>query len=366
MCLSRQLRFQLISNIYGFICITTKRIQRDNEISLTIEYKIMRCMKYRFITILHYLKLSKPDCRIPLSSGMISNKASVLNDVLNYKSKLSLHTLGMHSIDEFKDQTFYVIDGEFDEGVTSNDVNHFGTSLTFAYLRQIQWLTDRFWFLRDNSIYVRDGFLFVYDKVIEDGYTFKAALSTINTKATTQFETVTFTKEEIIELAKDMKVIDVEDVRSGSNYKQVTQHQYFKSADVGRKMMAWIYIFHARAIAAITIKVLMYITAMEALVSTSTAELSHQVAERVALLIGKNAEERMCIYNNIKKGYNVRSKAAHGEPQKGTEQVIADLLLQLDDYMRRLMKLDTPCDLEPDKLNDFFIKRLMGEENFRV
>ena len=189
-------------------------------------------MKYRFIAIIHYLKLNKPDCRIPLASGMISNKTSVLNDVLNYKSKLSLHTLGRHSIDEFEDKTFYVVDGEFDEGVTSADLDTFGTSLAFAYLRQIQWLTDGFWYLRDNSIYVRDGFLFAYDKEIEDGYTFKASLATINTKATTLFEEVTFTKEEIIELAKDMKVISVDDVRSGSNYIEVTQHQYFKSADV--------------------------------------------------------------------------------------------------------------------------------------
>ena len=121
-------------------------------------------MKYRFIAIIHYLKLNKPDCRIPLASGMISNKTSVLNDVLNYKSKLSLHTLGRHSIDEFEDKTFYVVDGEFDEGVTSADLDTFGSSLAFTYLRQIQWLTDGFWYLRDNSIYVRDGFQFAYDK----------------------------------------------------------------------------------------------------------------------------------------------------------------------------------------------------------
>lgn len=320
-------------------------------------------MKYRFIAIIHYLKLNKPDCRIPLASGMISNKAAVLNDVLNYKSKLSLHTLGRHSIDEFENKTFYVIDGDFDAGVTLDDVNAFGTSMAFAYLRQIQWLTDNFWYLRDNSIYVRDGFLFAYDKEIEDGYSFKASLSTINTKATTQFENVIFSKEEIIEIAKDMKVVNVKDVQSGSNFIEVTQHQYFKSADVGRKMMAWIYIFHARAIAAITIKVLMYITAMEALVSTSTAELSHQVAERVALLIGANADDRICIYNNIKKGYGVRSKAAHGEPQKGTEQDVAGLLVRLDEYMRHLMKLDSPYGLEQGKLNEFFVKRLMGLEN---
>ena len=318
-------------------------------------------MKYRFISIIHYLKLSKPECRIPLVSGMISNKASVLKDVLNYKSALSLHTLGRHSIDEFENTTFYVLDGEFEEGITLKDVDTFGTSLTFAFLRQIQSLTNEFWTLRDNSIYVRDGFLFVYDKEIEDGVTYKASLSAINTKATTDIEDVTFTKEEIEDLSKDMKLISVEAVRTGEdNYRDVTQFQYFKSAKIGRKMMAWVYVYHARFINALTIKVLMYITAMEALVSTSTAELSHQVAERVAILLSEDVNDRLNIYNEIKKGYGVRSKAAHGEPLKGTEQDVKDLLVRLDDYMRRLMKFDTPYDLEQGDINDFFIKKLMG------
>lgn len=318
-------------------------------------------MKYRFITIIHYLKLNKPDCRIPLASGMISNKTDVLKDVLSYKNLLSLNTLGMFSIDEFEDKTFYVVDGDLGN-VTKKDVDVFGTSLAYAYLRQIQWLTNEFWTLRDNSIYIRDGFLFVYDRIVEDGFTFKADLSTINTKASTKIETETYTKEEILEIAKDMQQISVEDVRSGKvNFRDVTQFQYFKSGKLGRKMMAWVYVFHARAINALTIKVLMYITAMEALVSTSTAELSHQVAERVAILLSDDAAERKTIYFNIKKGYNVRSKAAHGEPLKGTAQDVADLLVVVDDYLRRLMKLESPYDLDNDKLNEFFIKKLLGE-----
>lgn len=243
-------------------------------------------MKYRFITIIHYLKLNKPDCRIPLASGMISNKTDVLKDVLSYKNLLSLNTLGMFSIDEFEDKTFYVVDGDLGN-VTKEDVDVFGTSLAYAYLRQIQWLTNEFWTLRDNSIYLRDSFLFVYEKDIEKGFTYKADLSMINSKASAKIEPTIYSKEEIEELAKDMHLILVEEVRSGGvNYRDVTQFQYFKSGKIGRKMMAWVYVFHARGINALTIKVLMYITAMEALVSTSTAELSHQVAERVAILIG--------------------------------------------------------------------------------
>lgn len=42
---------------------------------------------------------------------------------------------------------------------------------------------------------------------------------------------------------------------------------------------------------------------------------------------------------------------------------MAELLAQLDEYMRRLMKLDSPYDLEQGKLNDFFIKKHMGAES---
>lgn len=318
-------------------------------------------MNYRFISVIHFLKLDKPACRIPLTSGMISNKADLLKEVLSYDNPLALHTLGVHSIDAFQDSTFYLVDGTFDEGITMADVDAFGTSMTFAFLRQIQWLMDKLWTVRDNSIYVRDGFLFVYENSFDDGVTFKGSLSTVNSKASTVLEEVAFSKEEIVALAKDMPVVSVEEVRSGKNYRDATQFQFFKDAKIGRKMTAWIYVFYARAAAALTIKVLMYITAMEALVSTSTAELSHQVSERVAILLGKDARERLGIYDDIKKGYGIRSKAAHGEPVKGTEADTAALLVALDDYTRRLMALDTPYDLPHEKMNEFFMGRLMGE-----
>lgn len=318
-------------------------------------------MKYRFITIIHFLKLDKPACRIPLASGMVSNKADLLKDVLSYDNPLALNTLGVHSIDEFQNKPFYLVDGSFEEGITMADVDAFGISLTFAFLRQIQGLTDKLWMIRDNSVYVRDGFLFVYENVFRDGVTFKASLSTINSKASSVIEDTTFSREEIVALAEGMDVFPIEEVRSGKSFREPTQFQYFKSGKIGRKMTAWIYVFYARAAAALTIKVLMYITAMEALVSTSTAELSHQVSERVAVLLGKDAQERLSIYNDIKKGYGIRSKAAHGEPVRGTEADTAALLVTIDDYTRRLMALDTPYDLDQEKMNEFFMERLMGE-----
>ena len=149
-------------------------------------------MKYRFISVIHYLKLDKQDCTISLTSGMISNNGDLLKEVLNYKSDLALDTMGVHSIDEFQGNTFYLVDGEFDASITHEKVDTFGTMMAFGFLRQIQSLTNDLWSIRDNSIYVRDGFLFVYDKDFEDGVSYKASLSTINTKSTGIIEETCF------------------------------------------------------------------------------------------------------------------------------------------------------------------------------
>lgn len=93
----------------------------------------------------------------------------------------------------------------------------------------------------------------------------------------------------------------------------------------------------ARSTQDIAIKVLNYCSALEALTSSSNAELTHQVAERVAITLGNDAAERLEIYRNTKKAYAFRSKAVHGATFKDAE---ADALLKssmnLDSYCREL------------------------------
>jgi hypothetical protein len=61
------------------------------------------------------------------------------------------------------------------------------------------------------------------------------------------------------------------------------------------------------------------VTILEALLSTGTAEIAHQVSERVAVLIGHSSDERLEVYRAIKKLYDLRSRITHGdlEPKKG-------------------------------------------------
>lgn len=59
---------------------------------------------------------------------------------------------------------------------------------------------------------------------------------------------------------------------------------------------------------------------LECLLSTDTQELAHKISERAAIILGKNSEDRLAIYKDIKKIYSQRSKIVHGEgvPAKGS------------------------------------------------
>ncbi|MBJ7575667.1 HEPN domain-containing protein [Luteimonas sp. MC1828] len=69
----------------------------------------------------------------------------------------------------------------------------------------------------------------------------------------------------------------------------------------------------ARAESDIGFKISGYCSALEALLSSSQAELSHQLAERVAFLIGDSSERRLWYYKLVKQAYVVRSKIVHGD-----------------------------------------------------
>jgi hypothetical protein len=83
-------------------------------------------------------------------------------------------------------------------------------------------------------------------------------------------------------------------------------------------------------------KITFYCSALEALLSTSQAELSHQIAERVALISSQNVDERTEIYWLLKECYNFRSKYVHGSPLRDIgEEKIAKLTIKLDEAARR-------------------------------
>lgn len=162
----------------------------------------------------------------------------------------------------------------------------------------------------DNSIYVRDGFLYTYTNDIPDGCTFKASVSLFNSFSTGVSKNVVISQEELLKYGKKMDVlVDYNEIENlnNQNFKLATQYQHYKNSRLSRKELAGYYVYVVHASGSIPMKILMYCSALEALVFTSTTELSHRVAERIAVLLGTNKGEKNEIYSNVKFGYDTRS-----------------------------------------------------------
>jgi hypothetical protein len=322
-------------------------------------------MKYRFITIIHNLEIDCANCRdIKLeSAGTISNRKCVLEKT--FKNNLSIDTLGVHSIDEFNNQVFYYLDGTFDNNVTESEIHKRGTRFTYALLRLIQSLIFDFWKFKDNNLYIRDGFLYVYENQISDGYTFKGSLSSMPTFSDLNQVKSLFSENEIKNaLSVSQNEISVENLFSDDfNYKEPTYDHFFKYGKSERTDRAWYFILNARNQPTLPMKIVSYCTALECLLTTSKTELVHRIAERVAILVDDETEKRVNTYNLIKKAYEIRSTIVHGAYLKGSNEDLKNISFEVDKLLRKLMAIELDVfSKKDDELDKYFIWKLMGKK----
>lgn len=99
----------------------------------------------------------------------ISNGPEIFSEILS--TDLMTATAGIHSIDEFKNKVYFYVNGEFPDIHTKEQMDKIGGKYTFFFLRQAQLLTHYLWRVKDNNVYVRDGFLLAYEQNFEDGFT---------------------------------------------------------------------------------------------------------------------------------------------------------------------------------------------------
>ena len=119
----------------------------------------------------------------------------------------------------------------------------------------------------------------------------------------------------------------------------------------------------------IALKIATYCNAFEALLSTSTAELAHTLAERLSLAIAKGSDERVDIYRTAKRLYSIRSSVLHGSSVQSTnlEQLVT-LSTSADNIARRLFKMVLESrdlfllfeDGENSEIEDHFLKLIMA------
>lgn len=318
-------------------------------------------MKYKFITILHFMRLDKRlNKGIELSPGTrITNGPEVKSEILD--TNLLRKTAGTHSTNEFKNTVYFYKTGEFPSIKSYDEIATKGQQYTFYFLREAQSFTTDLWMVKDNGIYVRDGFLITYNDSIDEGICFKASLTETFRSASGSMEQTTFTKDEINSATEHYRPYLIDDISDDDYGKKYPDFGHFyKKTSPERMRKAAYFTLAARTNAACPMKIVLYCTALECLFSTSKAELTHRTAERVAALLGGSSLEKKDYYKFIKKAYDYRSTTIHGSNLKDEETLLMDTAIKLDDILRKLILGNHEVFTKKDEeIDDFFINLIL-------
>ncbi len=316
-------------------------------------------MKYRFITILHSMKLDslKNKGTTIFSGARISNGRQILDETLSpIKSNL-----GIHSVDEFEGSVYFYIDGDFEDINTGDEMDQIGNQYTFFFLRQAQFFVNELWEIKDNSVYVRDGFLYAYTNRLENGgITYKASLSEIFINSTCERKETIFCDTEILDASRKFVPSSFHDFEEESFGGKLPDSKHLYKANGSTRIgRAHYFTIGARRNHILPLKIAAYCNALECLFTIGTSEINHKIAERVALMLGTSKDSKKEYFNLIKEAYNCRSKLVHGQHLKGDEKDLIKVSQALDDILRKLFVAEHEVFSLSDKdMEAFFLELL--------
>lgn len=320
-------------------------------------------MKYRFITIMHNLKLDNVKNKgISVFKGArISNGTQVLEETVNCKPMK--YTIGIHSSDEFKDKVYIYIDGQLDDISNIEEMDKIGGQYTFYLLRMAQGFTYRLWNVKDNNIYIRDGFLLVYNKEFKDGCTYKASLSEVYSYSTIDRKESVFLDNEISSAASDFNSsMTSYSYLKEFDYKYPVSDIFLKSRGSERLDRALYFTMSARKMAILPMKIVFYVNALECLFTIGNQEISHKVSERIAILLGATSKSKRELFDVIKKAYTYRSSLVHGQYIKGSDDTLVETSKNLDNILRTLFnKHEDIFRTSDEKMENYFINLIFQD-----
>jgi hypothetical protein len=148
-------------------------------------------------------------------------------------------------------------------------------------------------------------------------------------------------KAEVVQLTREhLKGIRNLWLTAFSPQVDITRRNTQMRTDSTREERAIFFIDLARSESDLAIKITLYCSAFETLLSTSQTELAHQLSERISFFLARNKSERHQIYKDVKDAYNVRSKIVHGATLSAQKiSQLPEISCRCDSHIRQLMIL---------------------------
>jgi hypothetical protein len=112
-------------------------------------------------------------------------------------------------------------------------------------------------------------------------------------------------------------------------------------------------------------------SALEALFSTDSMELSHKLSERIAFFLGALGYAKIEVFRNMKAAYGIRSKLTHGDTlHKKTVDGLPEVSAICDQYLRAIIQslfgeqwLVRHIDVAPELIDRSFESLLLEGRN---
>ena len=322
----------------------------------------MPASQYSFVTSLYNLKPETPlgaNWRIA-GDLKISSSTSVANGLITNTLRDQIGGLEINRI--LSGDPFVYATANFPVEEASEESQ---LSLLVTYLVHAQQFMSMLWLVKDNAVNFELGFL---------QYPFTTATAMMRVSSNSL--SATFSKADG---NRSHVVFNTNEIKEAITYYNLFfGGQAFKMFDprsplvpVGettRLVRALYFLQAARAAWNLPEKVAYYCTCFESIVSTNPTELAHQVAERVASLIGENASHSVEVYRNLKKAYNTRSKLVHGGKLADKPERYLTDATNCDTYLRKLIHVlidDQPVrnaiGQNAAKVDQFFLENIFGK-----
>lgn len=148
------------------------------------------------------------------------------------------------------------------------------------------------WLLKDNAANSELGFLSYRTGFVPS--THSNAITVTYGMADGTRSVVRFSRNELKETRAYYRAMIGEIV-------DTTPYGILDSAEIGRTMRAFYWIQGGRSASGLGQRIALFCTAMESLFATSSAEMSHQLAERMAIFLSDEPDERKRIYKEVKR-----------------------------------------------------------------
>ncbi len=176
-------------------------------------------------------------------------------------------------------------------------------SRTIEALALVQSFLEKLWIVKDNAAVQDRGWLVT--NMAAETHIHTNTWNVRHTTANGKFDVIRFSLEELRCSRKFLFSADVEYLNGSERPTSLISTSL-------RFQRFMYFVQMARTSSDVAMKIAQYCSALEALVSSSSSELTHQVAERAACLLEPPGEARLDRFKKLKEAYGYRSCAVHG------------------------------------------------------